>query len=1771
MKFAKKSLSLILTLSLILSLTAGLTIGAGAASDFDPAKTTPTPTAASAFDFKDGTITGYTGEDTNVVIPAEIDGTTVTKIDTAAFWYGVCTDTLIKSVVIPSTVTDIGDYAFDEQTDLTDIYFYGDTPAMTADTLESSDGPSDATVHCKAKYYSNFNYEISYLTLEMDIAANLADPAYVSNDVVITATAGSNGTISPADKVKVEKGKSQTFTFTPADGYQVKAVLVDGESVSFTNNSYTFTNVQDKHTIYVTFCSTDPVIAAQEGFSFEIRDDQAWIKGYTGDGGDITLPTQYKDGDKTYDVVGVAKEAFSAANGSVTGVKEAASLAKITKITVPEGIKAIEAKAFLKVGKYSSANEDGYQLKEIVFEDADTKFVGETTASSVINSQLSGNPKLAKVTLPANLTEIPSSLFSDDKALETITIPQNVTKVGQRAFEGCTALKTVTFKSKTAPTMEVYEYSSTDKRYPFKDCDVTVVVPLNTGDSYTKAWADMLTADVSKRGAISIREEGGNVYFTQFTVGDIDYRVVDLEKRTAEVKKVNTNSGNKFNPSGTLTIPEKVEVTKAGVDFEFTIVGIGEKAMDFMGYSPSTYVSTSYWFANVEFPDTLQYIGKWGCAGLEGVKTIDLSNTQVTSIGDFAFNNCGSVEIIKLPDTLKDLGMRKEKVDSSDDDMTGGSAQLPDGVDPGEDSNTDAAEKPAEDTTQATDNVFRGCQKLRMFEVNETNPYFSSNDGVLFNKAGTKLIRYPVGRSVAKYAIPEGTEVIAEAAFMQIAGTQKDGALKSVTFPSTLKKIEDGAFRQSSLTSVTLLAGVEYGSYVFDISTNLKTVEVQDGVTAIPEKAFWACSALTNINFPDSVKTIGESAFERTGLTTIDLNKVEYIGNYAFYGAKFQNLTIPAQTKSGTGAFMNCRDLTDVTIADGATELGRYMFYYCTSMENVTLPESLQTINEFALAYCAGMENLTIPNSVTTIGGYAFRNCLALKSITLPTGLKTMGNGVFTDCAAMETATFPDNIGVTTVPKATFYECLNLKTVNLGDSISSTEPLSFYLAGWYNGFKVTVNANQPEEFFFRNEFDTCFIDLGASASDNEDKATDEMTYIWLNTTEGENGLKVYTFKAKAGGGCGGGCGGGGAADEDGFATYTMEQSTTLNFNYAAKDNGTPSAERMTALKSLLPTVITVNAKTGDNGAEKNVANYSLSDLESLAQKDTKGYQYVGMRGWAVMATTEYVSLNQLLGGESFGPGDKLVITSDDYVFTITYEDLQKASSFFPDAQSKNEKKDNRTTTNPQDASAVLALSWNTSPIEDGDNNDQAAVNRVARTAYKSTNLRFACGLDAESYNAMTDNCEENDKESTFCSGYRLLQRVQSLTVVHAKSGGNGGNTGDKTPVMTINTKAGENGTEKTVASYTTSDLETMAKANKGTQGYQYITKKGWSVMAATEYVTLNQLLDGESFGSGDSLVVKASDDATYTVTYDELQKHSSFFPNAQSVAGTRDTSGAVDVDPILALTWDTGTISSDDANDQAALDRIAQSAKNSGKLRFAFGLNADEYTAMTDLNDDSAKFCRGQRLLSNVVSITVVQAKNSGGNGGNGGGNSTIVVPTPKDFTDVPANSYYADAVDWAVKQNITTGTSSTTFSPDENCTRAQVVTFLWRAAGSPESTANIAFTDVKADAYYAKAVAWAVENKITTGTTDTTFEPEAVCTRAQVATFLWRAAKSPAATAENLFTDVKDDAYYAKAVAWAVEKKITAGTDASHFSPDENCTRAQIVTFLFRNANSSK
>lgn len=197
-----------------------------------------------------------------------------------------------------------------------------------------------------------------------------------------------------------------------------------------------------------------------------------------------------------------------------------------------------------------------------------------------------------------------------------------------------------------------------------------------------------------------------------------------------------------------------------------------------------------------------------------------------------------------------------------------------------------------------------------------------------------------------------------------------------------------------------------------------------------------------------------------------------------------------------------------------------------------------------------------------------------------------------------------------------------------------------------------------------------------------------------------------------------------------------------------------------------------------------------------------------------------------------------------------------------------------------------------------------------------------------------------------------------------------------------------------------------------------------------------------------------------------------------------------------------------------------------------------------------------------------------------GGGRYTFVMPAGKItvkavfmddntmlnfFTDVHAEDYYYDAVLWAAQEGVTGGTSDTLFAPNAGCTRAQAVTFLWRAAGSPEPKTLSSFADVPADAYYAKAVAWAVENGVAKGVSETAFAPDAGCTRAQIVTFLWRAQQSPASGGENPFADVPAAAYYYNAVLWAVENDVAKGVSETAFAPDDNCTRAQIVTLIYR------
>ena len=271
-------------------------------------------------------------------------------------------------------------------------------------------------------------------------------------------------------------------------------------------------------------------------------------------------------------------------------------------------------------------------------------------------------------------------------------------------------------------------------------------------------------------------------------------------------------------------------------------------------------------------------------------------------------------------------------------------------------------------------------------------------------------------------------------------------------------------------------------------------------------------------------------------------------------------------------------------------------------------------------------------------------------------------------------------------------------------------------------------------------------------------------------------------------------------------------------------------------------------------------------------------------------------------------------------------------------------------------------------------------------------------------------------------------------------------------------------------------------------------------------------------------------DGLATCTVSVTRRHTSSVTPGNTVSVPSTPNGTVTVSPSTASKGETVTITTK-PNEGYELGSIEVLDKNGDSLK------------LKDLGSGKYSFVMPDGKVS-------VEAE--------------FVKTAATSFADVPANAYFADAVKWAVDKGITNGLSDTMFGPYESCTRAQIVTFLWRAAGSPEPKTMSSFTDVPASAYYAKAVAWAVENGITNGMTETEFAPDATCTRGQSVTFLHRALKGTASGSVN-FTDVPANAFYADAVNWAVASDVTNGTSNTTFSPNADCTRAEIVTFLYR------
>lgn len=599
------------------------------------------------------------------------------------------------------------------------------------------------------------------------------------------------------------------------------------------------------------------------------------------------------------------------------------------------------------------------------------------------------------------------------------------------------------------------------------------------------------------------------------------------------------------------------------------------------------------------------------------------------------------------------------------------------------------------------------------------------------------------------------------------------------------------------------------------------------------------------------------------------------------------------------------------------------------------------------------------------------------------------------------------------------------------------------------------------------------------------------------------------------------CGGGATlTDDDGSPIAYIYSGATPTFRFGS---ATPEE----------PVVLTV-LEQYEGETATTVKTYALSELKAMAKNDLVGYQYFNhaTKAEGTIASNLYATVSDLLAdaGIDFGAGDSITANTAaaDFASTLTYEDSE-IYKYYINAEGKTE------------VPPAILISWNSGT---------GTPEELIKGAYISGNFRFAYGISQEQY------------DSQNVSGKRLASQVATLTVTHPER-----------VVLNVYEQA-EGGETKLVKGYKPSEL--AALKTEGTVGYQYWKGGEEAILAATEYVTIDNLLTdaGLTFAEGDTLQAAAADGFSGKLTYAESQTNKYFFTNDSKT----------EVPAALALNWNAG---------KGALEEVAATAKDTGSIRFAYGVSEQQFA------DKSAA---GKRLVSNVASVTVihtavckhpttevVNAKPATctEDGCTGDLVCTVcgvvigqgeVIPANCPgaiFSDMPAVGNWAHVgIDYCVKAGLFNGVAADRFAPDGGMTRAMLVTVLWRMSGSPKTESGNPFTDVAPDSWYADAVVWAAENKIVLGVGNGKFDPDASVTREQIATVLFRYAQTNRVDVADRaeLKDFPDSAevseWAAEALQWAVAAKLVNGSEENgrnYLLPQGAATRAQLAVILMR------
>ena len=991
------------------------------------------------------------------------------------------------------------------------------------------------------------------------------------------------------------------------------------------------------------------------------------------------------------------------------------------------------------------------------------------------------------------------------------------------------------------------------------------------------------------------------------------------------------------------------------------------------------------------------------------------------------------------------------------------------------------------------------------------------------------------------------------------------------TVPASVTEIGDGCFEKTTAT-VQFAAG-----------SQLKTVG----------KEAFALLTQSELVLPDGVKTLGNSVFNGSNNTTVTIPGTVtnltpsvltgYTNDPQFTDGP-ANFQIKDDVLYGWGKLIQVRNtnVTSITVPDGITEIGAKAFQALKSLRSITLPDSLTTIGYGAFAGCTSLESITIPENVKELPAPVtnnvqeglFANCTALKSVTILGGVTEIPENTFNGCSALEQVTSLED--VCTIGEESFAYCSALSTISIPNVTEIAQ--NAFMSSGLTSIIIPEGATQIN----RTAFNQCkslktvvipssMTEIGFGAF-NAAFTQEGSALIMKGTTPptmGDKALGVsgkpatlavyYPIEAKAEYQTAGLIEEG---DTNGYALSLTDSSMAL-----ASTESTASTLTLNATVPTGMTLVTTSSNPAVATAEGSTITGVTEGTATITAQLKVGEYVVLEDSCTVTVTAEGAVIPTV--EEPVTNTDKITDTDDkktagDVAGSVAADEtITSAAQSAANSLNNSSDKDTliekgKTELSPSAGQEVTLYTQTYLNIEATDlTKDESTVTSitlnitpmmqvVASTAINSADVELGeTGKNAVVVKEAAPLTIRNASEITVT----LPNNFASQTVYVKHQASNGG-------TYFYQATADENGTVTFTSTHGfspfTFSLNNEAVAVVDRIGYASFQE---AVNAAADNdmveVLKNDNLTATVSGSSRTITVKNSTGSSITVTLNG-QAMTIASGSTQDYTYTRPSSGGGSSVTTYAISTPSkvsnGTI-------KVSPTRASKGTTVTITVTPDEGYELAKLT-VTDKDGDTVKLTdKGNGKYTFTMPASAVEVEVSF---------QEIVIEPGNPFVDVSTSDYYYDAVLWAVENGVTNGTSATTFGPNMAVSRAQMVTFLWRAHGSPKATGTNPFTDVSTSDYYYDAVLWAVANGVTNGTSATTFSPDMAVTRAQAVTFQWRAAGSPVVSGSS-FGDVATDAYYVNAVTWAVANGITNGTGGNSFSPDVVVSRAQAVTFLYR------